>query len=251
MDLVHRGAKAKGQLDVVHATLGRALQILEHGLQVSSALAREVLIRLGPEAIGLVFQRTHDLVQARDVIAADTHGLAHRLHGGGQGVIGARELLKGKAWSLDNDVVQGGLEGSFGLAGDVVLYLIQGVADGELGSQLRNRETGGLGGQRGGTRHARVHLDDDDATVFRIYCELDIAAAGIDANLANNSDTQVAHLLELTVSQGQCWGNRHGIAGVHAEGVNVFDGGNNDDIVIAIAHELELVFLPAKDGLLN
>ena len=251
MDLVYRSAKAKSQLNVVHAALGRALQILEHGLQVSGALAGEVLIRLGPEAIGLVFQRTHDLVQARDVVTADAHGFAHGLHGSGQGVIGARELLKGKAWGLDNDVVQGRLEGCLGLAGDVVLHLVQGVANGELGRQLSNRETGGFGCQRGGTGHARVHLDDDDAAVFRVNRELDITAASIDADLADDGNTQVTHLLELTVSKRQRRGDGDGIAGVHAQGIDVFDGGDNHDVVIAIAHELELVFLPAQDGFLN
>ena len=131
------------------------------------------------------------------------------------------------------------------------MYLIQGVADGELGSQLGNGEAGGLGRQRGGTGHARVHLDDDNAAIIRVDGELDIAATGIDADLADNRDTKVAHLLELTVGQGQRWGNRNGIAGVHAEGVNVFDGGHDHDVVVAIAHELELVFLPAENRLLN
>ena len=131
------------------------------------------------------------------------------------------------------------------------MHLVQGITNGELGSQLSNGEAGGLGRQRGGTGHARVHLDDDDATVFRVDGELDIAATGIDSDLADNRDTEVAHLLELTVGQGQRWGNRNGIAGVHAEGVNVFDGGHDHDVVVAIAHKLELIFLPAENRLLN
>ena len=251
MYLIYRSAEAKGQLDVIHAALGWALQVLEHRLQVGSPLSGEVLIRLGPETIRLVFQRTHDLIEARDVVTADAHGLAHRLHGGSQGVIGTRELLKSKARGLDNDVVQGGLEGGLGLAGDVVLHLVQGVADGELGRQLSNWETGGLGCQRGGTGHARVHLDDDDAAVIRVDRKLDITAASIDADLADDGNAQVTHLLELTVSEGQRRGDGDGIAGVHAEGVDIFDGGNNYDVVVTIAHELELVFLPAQDGFLN
>ena len=216
MYLIYRSAEAKGQLDVVHAALGWALQILEHRLQVGSPLSGEVLIRLGPKAVRLVFQRTHDLIEARDIVTADAHGLAHRLHGGSQGVIGTRELLKSKARGLDNDVVQGRLEGSLGLTGDVILHLVQGVADSELGRQLSNRETGGLGCQRGGTGHARVHLDDDDAAVIGVYRELDIAAASIDADLADDGNAQVTHLLELTVSEGQRRGDGDGIAGVHA-----------------------------------
>ena len=46
-------------------------------------------------------------------------------------------------------------------SGDVVADLVEGVADGQLGGDLGDREPGGLRRQRRGARHARVHLDDD------------------------------------------------------------------------------------------
>ena len=251
VDLIHRSAEAQGQLDIVHAALGGALEILEHRLHVGGALARKILIRLGPEPVGLVFQRTHDLIQARDVVAADAHGLTHRFHRGGQGVIGAGEFLEGKAGRLDDDIVQGRLERRLGFAGDVILHLIQGVADGQFRGQLGNGETRGLGGQRRGAGYARVHLDDDDAAIIRVQGELDIAAAGINTHLADDVDAQIAHLLELAVRQRQRRRHGHGITGVHAQGIDVFDGGDDDHVVIAIAHELELEFFPAEDGFLD
>ena len=69
------------------------------------------------------------------------------LHGGGQLVLGARELLEGPAGDLDHAVVDGRLEAGVGLAGDVVFYLVQGVAHGQLGGDLGDGEPGGLGGQ--------------------------------------------------------------------------------------------------------
>jgi len=51
--------------------------------------------------------------------------------------------------------------------GDVVLELVQRVADGELGGDFRDREARRLRRQGGGARHARVHLDDDEAPVRR------------------------------------------------------------------------------------
>ena len=38
---------------------------------------------------------------------------------------------------------------------------------------------------------------------------------------------------------------------MHAHGVHVLDGTHDDHVVAAVAHQLELVFLPAEDGLLD
>ncbi len=55
------------------------------------------------------------------------------------------ELVEGPARYLDDDVVQGRLEGGEGLAGYPVGYLVQGLADGDLGRHPGNGVTGGLG----------------------------------------------------------------------------------------------------------
>ena len=79
---------------------------------------------------------------------ADRHHLAHRLHRGGEQRLGLGELLEGEARDLGDDVVDRGLERGRRGAGDVVLDLVQRVADGELGRDLGDREAGGLGRQR-------------------------------------------------------------------------------------------------------
>ena len=38
---------------------------------------------------------------------------------------------------------------------------------------------------------------------------------------------------------------------MHAHGIEVLDGAHHHDVVAAVAHELELVFLPSEDGLLE
>src|SRR5699024_4277943 len=211
----------------------------------------EVLIRLGPETELLGLQGAQCLVQCRDVVAAQAHDLTDGFHGGGQGVIGAGELLEGKAWGLDHHVVEGRLEGGRGDTGDVVGDLIQGVADGQLGGQLRDRETGGLGGQRGGTGHARVHLDGDDAAVGGVDGELDVTATGINTDLTDDGYALVTHDLVLTVGQRHGGGDGDGIAGVHTECIDVLDGADDHDIVVGVTHELQLEFLPTEDGFLN
>ena len=61
-----------------------------------------------------------------------------------------------------------------------------GVTHGQFGGDLGDRETGGLGSQRRGTGHARVHLDDDHAAGLRVDGELDVGAAGLHADLAQH-----------------------------------------------------------------
>jgi hypothetical protein len=166
--------------------------------------------------------------------AADGHDLAHRLHLGGQSRIGLRELLEIKPRHLGDHIVDGGLErGRRGAAGDLVAQLVQGVADGELGRHLGDRKAGGLGRQRRGTRHARVHLDDDHAPVFGIDGELDVGAAGVDADLAQHGQRGVAHDLVFLVGQRLRRRDGDGVAGVHAHGIEVFDGADDDAVVVA------------------
>ena len=113
-------------------------------------------------------QAAQRLLQAFLEGAADRHHLADGLHRGGERRIGAGEFLEGEARDLGDDIVDGRLEGGRrGAAGDVVLQLIERVADGQPGCDLGDGKAGRLGGERGGARHARVHLDDDEAAVGR------------------------------------------------------------------------------------
>ena len=121
------------------------------------------------------------------------------------------KLLEREARDLGDDVVDGGLEGGGrGAAGDVVLELVQRVADGQLGRHLGDREARRLRRQRRGARHARVHLDDDEAPVGRIDRELHVRAAGLHPDLAQHRDRGVAHDLVFLVGQRQR--RRHGDA---------------------------------------
>ena len=77
---------------------------------------------------------------------------------------------------------------------------------------------------------------------------MDVAAAGVDADFADDGDALVAHFLVFAVGEGHGWCDGYGVAGVDAEGVDVFDGADDNDVVGAVAHEFEFVFFPAKDG---
>ena len=113
-------------------------------------------------------QRAHRLLEALLEGAADRHRLAHRLHLGRELVVDARELLEGEARDLGHHVVDRGLEARRRLARDVVADLVERVADGQLGRDLRDREARGLRGERRRARDPRVHLDHDQGAVLGV-----------------------------------------------------------------------------------
>ncbi len=227
-----------------------------HTQRQRQALARLVLVRGGIEprfeTVAAGFERAQRLLQRFLEGAADRHGLAHRFHLGGERGIGLGEFLEGKARNLGHHVIDRRLEGGRGLAaGDVVFQLIQRVADRELGGNLGDRKTRGLGGQRRGTRHARIHLDDHHAPVFRVDRELHVRAAGVHADLAQAGDRGIAHDLVFLVGQRLRRRNRDRVAGMHAHGIEIFNRADDDAVVLAVAHHLHLEFLPADDGFLD
>ena len=203
------------------------------------------------EARPALLERTQRLLQGCRVVAADRHRLADRLHGGCQRGVGRGELLEVEARDLHDDVVERRLEARGRDLGDVVRDLIQPVSESELRGDLRDRKTCRLRRQRRRARDTRVHLDDDDAAIRGIDGELDVAATGVDADRANDVDADVAHLLVLAVGQGECRGDSDRVARVHPDRVDVLDRADHDRVVGGVTHELELVFLPPEDRLLE
>ena len=136
-------------------------------------------------------------------------------------------------------------------AGDLVVQLVERVADGQFRRDLGDRKAGGLGGQRRGTADARVHLDHDHAAVLRVDRELNVRPTGFDPDLAQTRDRGVAHDLVFLVRQGQCRGDRDRIPGVNAHRVDVFDRADDDAVVRLVADDLHLEFLPAENRFLD
>ena len=136
-------------------------------------------------------------------------------------------------------------------ARDVVGDLVEPVADREPRGDLGDREAGRLRGQRGGARHARVHLDDDDLVRRRVDRELHVGAAGLDPDGADHRDRLVAQLLVLAVGQRHLRRDRHRVARVDAHRVDVLDRADDHDVVRAVAHHLELELAPAEHGLVD
>ncbi len=183
--------------------------------------------------------------------APDPHRLADRLHLRAERRIGAGELLEREARELDDDVVERRLEARRRRLRQVVRDLVERVADGELGRDLGDRVARRLRRERRGAGDARVHLDHADLARLTVAGELDVRAAGLDADRADDGDRGVAELLVGLVGEGQLRRDRDRVAGVDAHRVEVLDRADDDDVVAAVADHLELELVPALDRLLD
>ena len=184
-------------------------------------------------------------------VRADGHGLANRLHLGGQCRVRLGELLEGEARELHDHVVDGRLERRRRCLGDVVRDLVQGEADGKLCSDLRDGKTRGLRSQRGAARNAGVHLDDDHPAGVRIDAELDVRTARVHADLAYDLERGIAHKLVFLVGKRLSRRDRDAVSRMDAHGVEVLDRADDDHIVPGIPHHFELVLLPAHHRFLD
>ena len=116
---------------------------------------------------------------------------------------------------------------------------------------LGDGEARGLGGQGRAAGHAGVHLDGQDAAVFRADGELDVRSARLHTDLPDHLDGGVPKRLVFLVREGLRGRDRDAVAGVHAHGVEILDGADDHHVVGQVPHDLEFVFLPADDRLLD
>jgi hypothetical protein len=197
------------------------------------------------------FEAVESLQQRFRERAAQSERLAGGAHLGPERPVRARELLEVEPRRLHRDVVERGLERGARPAGDVVRELVERVADREQRGKLRDREAGRLRGERRGARDTRVHLDQHEVSVRRVDRELDVRAAGGDADGARAREGGVAQPLVGGVVQCLLRGHRPGVAGVNADGIEVLDRADDHAVAGGVAHHLELEFLPARDRALH
>ena len=183
--------------------------------------------------------------------AAEPERLADRAHLGAEGAVGGGEAVEVEARRLDRDVVERRLERGARGARDVVRQLVERVADGEQRGELRDREARRLRRERRRARDARVHLDQRQLAGLRLVGELDVGAAGGDADRAGAGERGVAEALQLAVGQGLLGRDRPGVAGVDSDRVEVLDRADDDAVAGGVGHDLELELLPALQRALD
>src|SRR5699024_9340187 len=108
----------------------------------------------------------------------------------------------------------------------------------------------GLGGQSGGTGHTGVDLDDGVLEAVGVQSELAVTAA-LDLQSRDDIQSGGTQHLELLIGQGLGGSHHDGVAGVHANGVDVLHGTHGDDVASGVTEHLELHFLPTGNAALN
>ena len=161
------------------------------------------------------------------------------------------EFVKSKTRQLDHHIVDCGFKRGRCFARDIVRNFVQGVAHGQLGGNFGNRKSGGLTRQRGRAGHARVHFNHHQPTGLRVDGELDIGPAGVHPDFADDTQRRVPHELVFFVGQGLGRRNRNGITGMHAERVEIFDGADDDHIVLGVTHHFQFKLFPTGDRLFD
>ncbi|MPM37476.1 hypothetical protein SDC9_84093 [bioreactor metagenome] len=221
-----------------------AQQFVTHSLEFA-------VLAVAAEAGAAGFERPQRFLEGLLERPADGHRFADRFHLGAQRRIRRREFFEGEARNLGHHIVERGLEAARRGAGDIVADFVEGVAHREQRGDFGDREAGGFARQRRGARYPRVHFDDDLAAVVGIDRPLDVGAAGGDADGLHHLQARVAHLLVFGVGQGLDRRHRDRVAGVDAHRIEVFNGADDHRVALGVAHDFELVFLPAEERFLD
>ena len=241
MDIFHTHAFAKCLSDI-QQTIRRPLAERRSQHFARNAFQRRHAI----EPVQIGFQTPQSLLHRFLEVPANRHHFADRFHRGCQLWLRAFELLECEAGDLCNNVIDCRLKRCRCSAGDLVGNLVKRVANGQLRRDARNRETGRFGCQSGRTRHARVHLDHDQAAIGWVNSELDVGAAGFDANLAQHLERGGAHNLILLVGQCQRGSDGDRVTSMHAHRIDVLDRADDDAVVMLVAHDLHLILFPSQ-----
>ena len=181
---------------------------------------------------------------------ADGHNLAGGLHLGTQRTLGIHELIEGPFGEFDHHIVQRRLKAGIGHAGDGVLDFIQRIADGDLGSNLGDGITCGLGGQRRRTGNTGIDLNDCILKGIGIEGKLAVTAAFHLQLLDDIQGCGAQHLVFL-IRQRHRRGNDDGIAGMHPYRIEIFHRADGDHIVLAVPHHLKLDLFPSGNAPLH
>ena len=181
--------------------------------------------------------------------AADGHDFAHGLHGGTDFAADAHELRQVPARYLADEVVQRGSHiGGIGRAH--LANLVEGVTQGNLGGHEGQGIARGLAGQCGRTAEAGVDLDDAVVIGLGVEGVLDVALAH-DAQVADTPAAEGLQLLHLLLRQRTGGSHHDALAGVYAQRVEVLHRSHGETMVVGVADNLELNFLPALQALLH
>ena len=183
--------------------------------------------------------------------AANSHGFTNRFHCGGQHCWGTWKFFEGKAGDFGDHIVNRRFKAGWGDFSYVIVQLIKSVTYGQFCCNFGDWKACCFGCQSRRTRHPWVHLDDNHTAVFRVHSPLYVRSTSLNTDFAQYSDASVTHDLVFFVGQCQSWSHCDTVACVHAHGVNILDGANDDGVVCTVANHFHFEFFPAKKTFIN
>ena len=130
--------------------------------------------RVAVQTHSAVLERTQCLLQAFGECATDGHCLSNALHLCSKNSAGAREFFKCPTRNFRNYVVNGWFKTGRRHLRNVVRNFIQRVSNSKFCRNFCDRESGCLRCQRRRTRHAWVHFNHHEITIFWIHRELHV-----------------------------------------------------------------------------
>ena len=182
--------------------------------------------------------------------ALNCHNLTGSLHLSAQGAVSGYEFIERPTREFQYDIVNGRLEASLSLFGNSVFDFVQVVADSNFAGNLSNRITGSFGSQCGRTAYTRVNFDYIIVFGVRVESQLYVTAANY-AQLTHDIDRSLTQQLYFFIAQSLCWSHNDGVAGVYANGVQVFHGADSNAVISSVADYFVFDFLPAGDAAFN
>ena len=162
------------------------------------------------------------------------------------------EFVKSKTRQLDHHIVDRGFKRGWRFARNIIRNFVQGVAHGQLCGNFGNRKSGRFTRQCRGTGHARVHFNNDQPTGLRCgrrtgYWDPPVSTP-ISRIMRNAASRMSWYSLSVRV-----WAGATVMESpvVNAERIEIFDGADDDHIVLGVTHHFQFKLFPTGNRLFN
>src|SRR5579884_1904280 len=84
-----------------------------------------------------------------------------------------------------------------------------------------------------------------------MYSKLNVRSASLNADLANHANRCITHALVFAIGERLGRRHRHRVAGVNTHWIEILNRADDDDVVLEIAHHLQLISLPTENRLFD
>ena len=221
--------------------VGRILQFLVQIVKLGVVIAHE--------SVHALTNHTETFLNQFLETTSDGHDFTYRLHAGTNLAAHTGKLGQVPTRNLADEVIQGWSH-VCRVSSSHLTNLVQGIAQGNLGSHEGQWVTRSLGSQGRRTGQTGIYLDDSVVVCLSVEGELDVALAH-DVQVAHATDGDILQVFHLVLSEGAGRSHYNGLTCVDAQRVEVLHGSHGEAVVVRIADALELDFLPSLEALFH